>query len=140
MNIGVFAVDHIRDDGPQSRFAQLFAVDAAAHLTLGFDRIGVADVDDPAILQTKSQPSRLGERRFVTGDEIGRDLVKCCYDMALAGAQQYPVVCGEPFGSADEAFFMHEHHGFILGVDANAAGSQMVGSTWSGCQGIVGAS
>ena len=137
MNVGVFAVDDIRDDGPQSRFAQRFAVDAAAHLTQGVDGVGVADADDVAILQTKPQPSGLGERRFVMGDEIGRDLVQRCYDLALAGAQQDPVVGGEAFGAADEAVLVHEHHGFVLGVDADAAGSQGMRSAWSwppGCR------
>ena len=78
VNIGVLAVDHIGDDGSQVCFAQLFAVDAAAHLTQGVDGIGVAGADHLAILQTKSQPGRLGVRCFVKGDEFGRYLVQRC--------------------------------------------------------------
>ena len=75
MNVGIFALYDILDDGVKRRFTKVVSINAAADMTEGIERSGVGDNYVIAILQAKSHPSGFGQRGFIVCDEIARYLI-----------------------------------------------------------------
>ena len=102
------------------RFAEIVAIDAAAHMTERIERSGMGDGDAIAIRQPEPRPGGFGQRRFVMRDQIAGRLIERGDDLMLPVAQQDPRVRAESFGSADVAVLVHEDDGFVLRVEAES--------------------
>ena len=77
--------------------------------------------DAIALCQSKPRLGGLGQRGLIMPDQVARHLIQRGDDLSVAIAQQDSRVRVESFGAADLTFLVHEHYGFVLGIEAKAA-------------------
>ena len=116
MNVRIFAVHDILDDGMERGLAEIVPIDAAAHVTERVERSRMPDRDAAAIGQAEPCPGGFGQCRLVRRDQVAGRLVQRGDDLSLAVAQQNARVRGKPLGSANVALLVHEDDGFVLCV------------------------
>src|SRR5262245_46178780 len=121
MNVGILAVNYVLDDGMARRFAEAVSINAAANMTERIERGEMGHDDAVAIHQSKPRPSGFGQRGLIVPDQVARRVIQGGDDLSLVLAQQDSRVRAESFGSADLTLLMHEHDGFVLGIEAKAA-------------------
>src|SRR6516162_236018 len=121
MNVGIFAVDDVLDDGMARRFAEAVPINAAANMTERIERREMGHDDAVAIHQSKPRPSGFGQRGLIVPDQVARRMIQRGDDLSLVLAQQDSRVREKSLGSADLTLLVHKHDGFVLGIEAEAA-------------------
>ena len=139
MNVRILAGHNIGDDSARCLLSKVAAINAAAYVAQGLQRLGVRGDDAVAILEGKSAPGGFGQTRFVDLEPLRCDLVESCNDLSIAGTQNNPIVRGETLGASDRhpqgerelhrpgclAANRRSSRGFVVAVLARVAGEAL---------------